>query len=99
MGESAGFWLRVSSRTQDEASQLPDIVRWAQDREYDHAATYQIHGASARKGNSKFDAAWQSALDDFKSGKITVLVVWYLSRLDRKLAATRMIGEAVEAGG
>lgn len=99
MSVNAGYWLRVSSRTQDELNQQPDIERWGKEHGYDHVATYQIHGASARKGNKKFDAAWQAVLDDFRSGKIDVLVVWYLSRLDRKLNATRMIGDVVKLGG
>jgi DNA invertase Pin-like site-specific DNA recombinase len=97
--ERAGAWFRVSTKDQDEASQQPEVMKWIEDRGYGHAATYQIHGASARKGNKRFDTTWTHVLDDFRTGKITVLVVWRLSRLDRKLAATQMIAEVVKLGG
>jgi DNA invertase Pin-like site-specific DNA recombinase len=97
--ERAGAWFRVSTRDQDEANQQPQVMTWITDHGYDHAATYQIHGASARKGNKRFDTTWAQVINDFRTGKITVLVVWRLSRLDRKLAATQMIAEVVKLGG
>jgi DNA invertase Pin-like site-specific DNA recombinase len=98
-GERAGAWLRVSTKDQDEASQQPEVMTWITERGYELAATYQIHGASARKGNRRFDAEWAKVIEEFRTGKITVLVVWRLSRLDRKLAATQMIAEVVKLGG
>jgi DNA invertase Pin-like site-specific DNA recombinase len=97
--ENSGHWLRVSSLKQDEQSQLPDIASWNDSHGYNHKATYEVHGASARKGNRKFDKAWSQVLEDFRTGKINTLIVWTLSRLDRKLAATQMIAQVVELGG
>lgn len=97
--ERAGTWFRVSTKDQDEANQQPEVLTWVADHGYEHTATYQVHGASARKGNKRFDATWTQVLEDFRTGKITVLVVWRLSRLDRKLAATQMIAEVVKLGG
>jgi DNA invertase Pin-like site-specific DNA recombinase len=97
--ERAGAWFRVSTKDQDEANQQPEVMKWIEDHGYEPAATYQIHGASARKGNKRFDTTWAQVLDDFRTGKIKVLVVWRLSRLDRKLAATQMIAEVVKLGG
>ena len=97
--ERAGAWFRVSTKDQDEANQQPQVLGWIADHGYEHAATYQIHGASARKGNKRFDTTWAQVVDDFRTGKITVLVVWRLSRLDRKLGATQMIAEVVKLGG
>src|ERR1035438_5144815 len=99
MREQAGIWQRVSTGGQDEASQLPDLVRWCQSHDYEQAKSYVIHGASAFKGNKKFDAFWAQVLAEFKGSDINVLVVWNLKRLDRKLHATRMIEQIVELGG
>lgn len=99
MSEQSGRWLRVSTKAQDEQSQLPDVVRWETGHGYTMAAEYIVHGGSAFKGNKKFDAEWQRVLADMKSGKITVLVVWKQNRLDRKLETLQMLRQVVEAGG
>jgi DNA invertase Pin-like site-specific DNA recombinase len=99
MGEKSGRWLRVSTKRQDEQSQVPDIIRWEESRGYDVKRTYTIGGASAYKGNKKFDATWAQVIKDFENGVITVLVVWMQNRLDRKLQTMRMIEEVREAGG
>jgi DNA invertase Pin-like site-specific DNA recombinase len=99
MGERAGRWLRVSGGKQDEANQEPDVDGWITGHGYEPGPSYTIRGGSAFKGNPKFDQAWASVLDDFRHGRITVLVVWKLDRLDRKLEAFGMLGQAVEAGG
>ena len=89
----------MSTKDQDEASQVPDVAEYMKQHGYNRKATYEIQGASARKGNRKFDVAWTQVLEDFRTGAIKVLVVWRLSRLDRKLAATQMIAEVVKLGG
>lgn len=96
--QPAGIWERVSTDDQDEANQSADNDAWCDDKGYTVKRRYQIR-ASAHKGNKKFDEAWQEVLNDFRSGLIKVLVVWRLTRLDRKLAATRMIAEVVALGG
>ena len=99
--QPVGLWLRVSTGKQDETSQIPDCMAWVKSHDYKLVvgATYQVHGASARKSSKKFNEAWQQVLDDFKSGKIRVLVVWSLDRLDRKLQAFQMLQQVVDAGG
>ena len=97
--EPAGAWIRVSSGGQDEQSQVPDLENWAGARSYDVAARYVIHGKSAFKGNRKFDQAWQQVIEDMKSGKIRVLLVWKQDRLDRKLQTFQMLAEVLDAGG
>ncbi|HEY6786147.1 MAG TPA: recombinase family protein [Trebonia sp.] len=97
----AGIWLRVSTTDQSEEAQAPDCYAYAERQGYEinPECVYQVHGASARKGNRRFDDAWAKVLEDIKHGKIQVLIVWRLSRLDRKLAATRMINDVLDAGG
>jgi DNA invertase Pin-like site-specific DNA recombinase len=97
--EHAGIWLRVSTKLQDEASQVPDVAAWIGTHGYDTARTYTVHGGSAYKGNRKFDQAWASVLDDMSHGRITVLVVWKQDRLDRKLRTFQMLEQVLEAGG
>lgn len=98
MTETAGVWIRVSTASQDEASQLPDCVRYREARGYAEGPIYEVHGASAHKGNRRFDRAWAGVLDDIKHGEITVLIVWRLSRLDRKLEALAMIKQVTDLG-
>jgi DNA invertase Pin-like site-specific DNA recombinase len=100
MTVKAGIWLRVSTADQQEEAQYSDCAVYAEHRGYEinPECVYQIHGASARKGNRRFDDAWQRVIDDIKRGKITVLIVWRLSRLDRKLNAYQMIKEITEYG-
>jgi DNA invertase Pin-like site-specific DNA recombinase len=97
--EIAGQWLRVSSAGQDETNQEPDVARWIRDHGYELGETYRLRGKSAFKGNPKFDRMWTQVLDDFRAGRIHVLVVWALDRIDRKLEAFKRLEEVVDAGG
>lgn len=97
--DRAGIFQRVSSTGQDETSQTPDNERWADTHKYDIKTRYTIHGKSAFKGNKKFDETWAQVLDDFKSGTITVLIVWKSDRIDRKLNTFKMIADVVALGG
>jgi DNA invertase Pin-like site-specific DNA recombinase len=95
----AGRWLRVSTSGQDEASQEPDIDRWIEQRGYEVAETYRVHGESAYHG--KQEPELRQMIADMKSGKIEVLVVWKSDRLERRGAYALMglIAEATKAGG
>ncbi len=97
--ERSARWLRVSTKKQDEGSQVPDLERWEEAHAYDVKKTYTVHGGSAFKGNRKFDEAWAQVIKDLTDGLFTVLVVWKLDRIDRKEQAMKMIREVVEAGG
>ena len=99
MGERAGIWLRVSTGGQDERDQLPDINRWIADHGYEAAATYQLRGKSAYKGEQ--DAKLDEVVADMAAGKIAVLVVWQSSRIERRGAynAFDLARRVREAGG
>ncbi len=97
--ERSGRWLRVSTGKQDEGLQVPQVEEWEQSHGYDVQRTYTIHGASAFKGNKRFDDTWAQVIRDIINGVITVLVVWKTDRIDRKLNTYQMIKEVVEAGG
>ena len=95
----AGRWLRVSTSGQDEQSQQPDIDRWIEQRGYEVAETYRVHGESAYHG--KQEPELRRAMADVKAGRIEVLVCWKSDRLERRGAYALMglIREAVEYGG
>lgn len=99
MAENAGIWQRVSTGAQDEASQLPDLTRWCEARGYEIAARYVLHGKSASKG--KHDKYLDQVISDMQDGKITVLVVWASSRIERRGAynAFDLARRVREAGG
>lgn len=78
----AGRWLRVSTLGQDEENQEPSIDGWIADHGYEVGPTYRLHGASASKG--KQDKMIKRVLEDMRAGRITVLVVWYSARIERR---------------
>jgi site-specific DNA recombinase len=97
--ESAGIWLRVSTGRQDEASQVPDVMRWVESHGYEHRKTYTLHGKSAFKGQQDVELA--NVLADMVAGIIRVLVVWAADRIERRGAyKTFDLAQRVkEAGG
>jgi DNA invertase Pin-like site-specific DNA recombinase len=99
MQERSARWLRVSTGKQEEGMQVPDVERWETDHGYDVRKTYTITGASAFKGNNRFEAMWAQVIKDIINGVFTVLVVWKLDRIDRKELAYDMMRDVVQAGG
>ena len=90
MAERSARWLRVSTnqkvdKKQDEAQQIPDVARWESNSGYDVRKTFTINGASAFKGNKRFDAEWAQVLKDITNGVFTVLVVWKTDRIKPRL--------------
>jgi DNA invertase Pin-like site-specific DNA recombinase len=78
----AGRWLRVSTGGQDEANQEPQVDGWISDHGYEVGPTYRLHGQSASKG--KQDKMLARVVEDMQAGRITVLVVWYSARIERR---------------
>src|SRR5258708_35798777 len=81
-GTKAGIWQRVSSEGQDEANQLPDLLKWCESHGYEVAETYELHGKSASKG--KHQSKLDQVVADMTARKIKVLVVWQSSRIERR---------------
>lgn len=103
---SAWHWYRVSTGNQDAEGQhaekqIPEVEAHSASRGYVHAPehTSTIQGGSAFKGSKKFDEEWARVLTAFRAGRVNVLVVWALNRLDRKLSATRLVQEVQGLGG
>lgn len=99
MGTKAALWLRVSTGAQDEASQLPDLMRWVVEHGYEHVETYTVHGKSAFHGKQQADL--DRAFSDMAAGQFDVLVVWAADRIERRgaLAALTLSERARQAGG
>jgi site-specific DNA recombinase len=99
VAERAGVWLRVSSGGQDEASQEPDTLRYCETKGYEVARTYTVHGKSAYKGAQ--DPDWQRVVKDVEAGRISVVVIWNVDRLDRRniMHAIPMANAVLDAGG
>jgi DNA invertase Pin-like site-specific DNA recombinase len=101
MREQARLWQRVSTGGQDEASQLPDLVKWCDSHGYgyDLEERYKAHGKSAWHG--KHQAELDRAFADMAAGAYSVLVVWKQDRIERRgmEAALNLISRAKTAGG
>jgi DNA invertase Pin-like site-specific DNA recombinase len=98
-GEPAGIWLRVSSGKQDEALQMPQVLRHCADRGYRPTKWYIIRGKSAYHGKHQKDL--DQALEDMRHGETTVLTIWHSDRLERRpgKALLDVLAEFGDAGG
>jgi DNA invertase Pin-like site-specific DNA recombinase len=100
MTETAGIWIRVSSGDQQEENQLPDNLRYCAEKGYQvREPYYVVHGKSAYKGEQ--DPDWQRVVKDVKAGRIQVVVIWNVDRLDRQniLHAIPMVNAVLNIGG
>lgn len=100
-GDRAGLLVRVSSGSQDEQNQVPDVTRYASERGYrtSERFTYTLHDKSAYKGEQQ--AALDKIVADMQAGLIKVLVVWHSDRLDRRgvRQALTFLWQVEDAGG
>ena len=78
MGKHTAIYLRVSSKQQDHASQLPDLERWAAA----HHGPVQWH-RDKFTGKTMDRPGMHKLLDDLRAGKVERIVVWRLDRLGR----------------
>ncbi len=90
----------MSTKDQSEASQDPDNQRYCAERGYSVAETYTVHGKSAFH-DGELDGDWGKVVDDVKSGRIKVVVIWKVDRLDRQniMHAVPMVNMVLKAGG
>ena len=78
MAKDSAIYLRVSSKQQDHASQLPDLERWV-----------AAHGGPVQWYKDKFTGktmdrpGMEKLMEDLRAGKIERIVVWRLDRLGR----------------
>jgi DNA invertase Pin-like site-specific DNA recombinase len=74
----AAIYVRVSSKSQDHKSQLPDLDRWVEG-----------HGVPVKWFKDKFTGktmdrpGWRTLEDAIRAGQVAQVVVWRLDRLGR----------------
>ncbi len=103
--ERAGRWFRVSTLTQDEANQEPDVDAWIESHGYELAkcgpgddGTYRLK-VSASKGRQQ--KMLDLVVEDMRENRLDVLVVWKSSRIERRGAwnAFDLARKVRDAGG
>ena len=78
-GRHVAIYVRVSSRQQDHASQLPDLKRWAEANN-DQVVRWYRDKATGKTMNRP---AWDRLERDLRAGRVSRIVVWRLDRLGR----------------
>ena len=78
MPKSTAIYVRVSTRSQDHRSQLPDLERWAE--AHDGEVVWFKDKFTGRTMNRP---GMDKMLDALRSGKLERIVVWRLDRLGR----------------
>ncbi len=78
MGKHTAIYIRVSSKQQDHASQMPDLERWA--AAYDGQAVWYRDKFT---GKTMDRPGMEKLLTDLRAGKVERIVVWRLDRLGR----------------
>lgn len=90
----AALYLRVSSRTQDTASQEPEMARWADA----HDGPTEVYRDTAT-GKNLDRPGWRRLWADILAGKVTTLVVWRLDRLGRTAGEMAPLFDDLRARG
>ncbi len=78
MAKHTSIYVRVSSKQQDHASQLPDLERWTQ--AHDGQVVWYRDKFT---GKSMTRPSMDRLLEDLRGGKVERIVVWRLDRLGR----------------
>jgi len=78
MPKATAIYVRVSTKDQSHASQLPDLERWAE--AHDGAVQWYKDKFTGRTMNRP---GMEKMLDVLRSGKLERIVVWRLDRLGR----------------
>lgn len=78
MPKQSAIYLRVSSKQQDHASQLPELERWTQA----HDGTV-LWFKDTFTGKTMNRPGMDSLLENLRAGKLDRIVVWRLDRLGR----------------
>ena len=89
-------YLRVSSESQKEASQLPDVEAWEARNADKNVVRYPVDKFT---GKTKKRPGWMQLEADIDAGKIGTLVVWRTDRLGRTMAGLAALYEKLIALG
>ena len=83
MGRHIAIYVRVSSKAQDQRSQLPDLERWVEAFAGDDPVVWYKDKAS---GKNMERPAWKKLEAAMCAGRVSKVVVWRLDRLGRTAA-------------
>lgn len=75
-------WVRVSTGSQDESSQVKVIERYAREHGVTIVKTFRLKGYSASKGEQEPDLL--QAIEDIRAGMFSALIATESSRFDRR---------------
>lgn len=78
MNKQVAIYVRVSTKAQDQRSQLPDLEKWASMQD-DEIVWYRDKAT----GKTMDRPAWNKLVEGIKTGKVSKVVVWRLDRLGR----------------
>jgi DNA invertase Pin-like site-specific DNA recombinase len=78
MSKHVAVYIRVSSRSQDTASQEPDLNRWAEGQD-----TPVVWYKDKFTGKTMDRPRWNKLMQSIEAGKASAIVVWRLDRLGR----------------
>jgi DNA invertase Pin-like site-specific DNA recombinase len=79
MTKHIAIYVRVSSKNQDQRSQLPDLERWASTQEGEEVVWYRDKAT----GKTMDRPAWNKLVKGIDAGSVSKVVVWRLDRLGR----------------
>jgi DNA invertase Pin-like site-specific DNA recombinase len=82
MSKPGAAFVRVSTGSQDESSQLKIIAAYAEEHGITIVKTFRLHGYSASHGMQ--EPALREAIADIERGDYSALIVTESSRLDRR---------------
>src|SRR5262245_4705617 len=82
MSKPGAAFVRVSTGSQDESSQLKVIAAYAAEHAITIVKTFRLHGYSASHGMQ--EPALREAIADIQHGDYSALIVTDSSRLDRR---------------
>jgi len=80
----AAIYLRISTDRQDQANQLPDVIRLAEARGFDVAG----HVYEEVESSAKVRPVYEGMMNDARRGKFRALAFWALDRLGRNMWET-----------
>lgn len=96
MAQYIAVYVRVSSKSQDTRSQEADLQRWIDAFANGHEVKWYRETAS---GTTMERPAWKRLEADFKSGRVSKVVVWRLDRLGRTAAGLTALFEDLQRCG
>jgi DNA invertase Pin-like site-specific DNA recombinase len=86
----------VSSRSQDERSQLPDLKRWVEAFADGQPVKWYRDKATGKSMNR---SGWNQLEDDMHAGRVAKIVVWRIDRLGRTASGLTALFEDLQRRG